>query len=92
MTSDGICLVTRAAHFAAQRHATGAAEHGHHISAEPGCILGTETGHCKSIPGGDSDLAAERFRGFTDSLHHGLIAGHDQRGADGNATLRDGRL
>jgi len=52
--------------------------------------LGTETRHCKSIPGGDTDLAAERLRDFTDPFHHSLVARHDQRCADGDAAPGDG--
>src|SRR3954452_15027837 len=74
-----------------QRRATGAAEHGHHVGAEPRRILGTEPRHCKSIPAGDADLAAELVRGFADSLHHRLVAGHHQRGADRDATIGDRR-
>src|SRR5882757_4728678 len=74
-----------------QRNAAGAAEHGHHVGAEPRCILGTEARHCKSIPGRDSDLAAEAFRSLADPFHHGLIAGHDQRGTDGDAAFGYGR-
>ena len=32
------------------------------------------------------------LRRFADPLHHGLVAGHDQRGADGDAAFGDGRL
>src|SRR3978361_774689 len=56
-----------------QCHVAGAAAHGHHIGAEPRRILGTEARHCKSIPGRDSDLATEGFRGLADPLDHGLI-------------------
>src|SRR5205823_3723285 len=74
-----------------QRDTGGAAEHGHHVGAEPGRILGTETGHCKSIPAGDADLAAERFRRFANPLYDCLIARHNERRADGDAALRNGR-
>jgi len=53
--------------------------------------LGTEARHCKSIPAGDADLAAERLGCFADPLYHGLVAGHDQCGADGDAAVRNGR-
>ena len=53
--------------------------------------MGTEARHCKSIPAGDADLAAERFRRFADPLHQRLVAGHDQRRADGDAAVSDGR-
>src|SRR5882672_2887050 len=74
-----------------QRRAGGTAEHGHHVGAEPGRILGTEPRHCKSIPAGDADLAAELVRGLADPLHHGRIPGHDQRGADGDTAIGDCR-
>ena len=53
--------------------------------------MGTETGHCKSIPRGDADLAAERFRRLTNPLDQRLVARHDQRGADRDAAVGDGR-
>src|SRR5262245_31612474 len=72
---------------AGQRRWRSAAEHRHHVGAQPGRILGTAPRHCKAIPGGDADLAAEGFRGLADELDHGLVTGHDQRRADGNAAL-----
>src|SRR5271154_5073426 len=72
-----------------QRPATGAAEYCHHVAAKPGRILGTEARHCKSIPGGQADLAAERFRQLANSLQQRLIARHDQRGADRYAAFGD---
>src|SRR5229473_8680611 len=72
-----------------QRTSAGAAEHRHHIGAQPGRILGTEAGHCKPIPRGDADLAAERFRPLPNPLHQSLIARHDQRRADGHAAFCD---
>src|ERR1700751_2629300 len=72
---------------ARKRGRRGAAEHRHHVGAQRRRILGTEPRHCKAIPGGDADLAAEGIRGFADALHHGLIARHDQRRGDGNAAL-----
>ncbi len=54
--------------------------------ASCGRILGTEAGHCKAIPGGDTDLAAERHPTASRMpLDQRLVAGHDQRRADGHA-------
>src|SRR5229473_2638598 len=73
-----------------QRRGGGAAEHRHHIGAEPRGILGTEARHCKSIPGGDADFSAEGACELADSLHQSLIAGRDQRRPDRDAALGDG--
>src|ERR1700722_16547490 len=54
-------------------------------------ILGTEAGHCKSIPCGDTDLATERRRELANPFHERLIAGHDQRHADRDTALGDRR-
>src|SRR5260370_29971141 len=74
-----------------QRRAGGAAEHRHHIGAKPRRILGTEAGHCKSVPRGNADFAAERFGKLANPCYQRLIARHDQRGADGHATFCDRR-
>src|SRR6202035_984173 len=74
-----------------QRLARGTAEHRHHVGAKLPRILGTETRHCKPVPGGDTDLAAEGCRQFADPLHQRLVAGHDQRGADSHAAFGDRR-
>ena len=50
-------------------------------------ILGTETGHCKSIPRGDADFTAEGFGQLANPLHQRLVARHDQRGADRHAAF-----
>ena len=68
-----------------------AAEHRHHVGAKPGRILGTEPRHCKPVPTGDADLAAEGCGQFANPLHQRLVARHDQRGADRDAALGDRR-
>src|SRR6185312_6830254 len=75
---------------ARQRDRRCAAEHRHHIGAEPRCILGTEARHCKSIPAGDADFATERFRCFTDPLHESFVAGNDQRRANRDTAICNG--
>src|ERR1041384_3019769 len=72
-----LCLCELVQPYTRQGRARGAAEHGHHVGAQPGGILGTETRHCKAVPAGDADLAAKRFRSLADALHHGLVARHD---------------
>src|SRR5215510_11762240 len=76
---------------ARQRRGAGAAEHRHHVGAQPRRILGTETRHCKAIPGGDADLAAKGICSLTDTLHDRLIARHDQGRGKGSAAFGDRR-
>ena len=64
-----------------QRRSAGAAEHRHHIGAKFCRILCTEAGHCKAVPGGDADLAAEGVRGRANPRHQRLVAAQFPRWA-----------
>src|SRR5437763_2958850 len=57
-----------------QRRTRGPAEHRHHVGSKPHGILGTEPRHCKPIPRGHADFAAEGICKFANPLHQRFVA------------------